>query len=262
MCIDNDAAKTTVARVRTLPAETKPSAKAFAVEGIGTVLSYDGGRTYANNEGTIFQMPADAKPLSDTIAYNVASQERIKAAAGRQLAEFDEQMITKYTKGGTAENPENLSATDQNLIRNAMDAARNGTGPYAGLAVFLDRTFAGALPIAREFFKDTQANKQFLRGITILGRSALVVNPRFPVAELERVGALFPDPDAFFTNPEPEAQKLVELKTLAQQQKYENLKKLKAGIADDATRQQVMSNNFEIERLLGLLQGVPIACGS
>ena len=256
---DNAAAETTVARVRTLPAETKPSAKAFAVEGIGTVLSYDGGRTYANNEGTIFQMPADAKPLSDTIAYNVASQERIKAAAGRQLAEFDEQMITKYTKGGTAENPENLSATDQSLIRNAMDAARNGTGPYAGLAVFLDRTFAGALPIAREFFKDTQANKQFLRGITILGRSALVVNPRFPVAELERVGALFPDPDAFFTNPESEAQKLVELKTLAQQQKYENLKKLNAGIPDDATRQQVMSNNFEIERLLGLLQGVPVA---
>jgi hypothetical protein len=31
------------------------------------------------------------------------------------------------------------------------------------------------------------------QAMEILGRSALVVNPRFPVAEMERVGALFPD---------------------------------------------------------------------
>ena len=256
---DNKAAKTTVARVRTVPAETKPSAKAFAVKGVGTVLSYDNGRTYVDSNGTAKPIPTDATPLSDTIAYNVASQERIKAAAGNQLAEFDEQMISNITMGGDAANPVNLSVQESNLVRNAMDAARNGTGPYAGFAVFLDRTFAGAIPIAREFFQETQANKQFLRGVTILGRSALVVNPRFPVAELERVGALFPDPDAFFTNPESEAQKLVELKTLALSQKRANLAQLASGIPDDTTRQQVLSNNFEIERLLGLLQAVPIA---
>jgi len=256
---DNERSETTVARVRTVPAETKPSAKAFAVKGVGTVLSYDNGRTYVDSNGTAKPIPTDATPLSDTIAYNVASQERIKAAAGNQLAEFDEQMISNITMGGDAANPVNLSVQESNLVRNAMDAARNGTGPYAGFAVFLDRTFAGAIPIAREFFQETQANKQFLRGITILGRSALVVNPRFPVAELERVGALFPDPDAFFTNPESEAQKLVELKTLALSQKRANLAQLASGIPDDTTRQQVLSNNFEIERLLGLLQAVPIA---
>ena len=70
---------------------------------------------------------------------------------------------------------------------------------------------------------------------------------------------MFPDPDAFFTNPESEAQKLVELKTLALSQKRANLAQLASGIPDDTTRQQVLSNNFEIERLLGLLQAVPIA---
>lgn len=256
---DNAAAGTTVAEVRKIPAASRPTAKAFAVKGVGTVLSYDGGRTYADQNGKAQPIPSDATPLSDTIAYNVASQERIKAAAGNQLAEFDEEMIGNITRGGTAANPVNLSPQESGLVRNAMDAARNGTGPYAGFAVFLDRTFAGAIPIAREFFQETQANKQFLRGVTILGRSALVVNPRFPVAELERVGALFPDPDAFFTNPESEAQKLVELKTLALSQKRANLAQLASGIPDDTTRQQVLSNNFEIERLLGLLQAVPIA---
>ena len=256
---DNAKAKATVAEVRKIPSASRPTAKAFAVKGVGTVLSYDGGRTYTDGNGQSKPIPNNATPLSDTIAYNVAAQERIKTLAGNQLAEFDEEMIGNITRGGTAANPVNLSAQDSNLVRNAMDAARNGTGPYAGFAVFLDRTFAGAIPIAREFFQETQANKQFLRGVTILGRSALVVNPRFPVAELERVGALFPDPDAFFTNPESEAQKLVELKTLALSQKRANLAQLASGIPDDTTRQQVLSNNFEIERLLGLLQAVPIA---
>jgi hypothetical protein len=254
---DNAAAGTTVAEVRKIPSASRPTAKAFAVKGVGTVLSYDGGRTYADNNGKSQPVPSDATPLSDTIAYNVAAQERIKTLAGNQLAEFDDKMISNVTQGGTAENPANLTTQENYLVRNAMEAARNGTGPYAGFAVFLDRTFAGAIPIARKFFQDTQANKQFLRGVTILGRSALVVNPRFPVAELERVGALFPDPDAFFTNPESEAQKLVELKTLALSQKRANLAQLASGIPDDTTRQQVLSNNFEIERLLGLLQAVP-----
>ena len=254
---DNAAAGTTVAEVRKIPSASRPTAKAFAVKGVGTVLSYDGGRTYADNNGKSQPVPSDATPLSDTIAYNVAAQERIKTLAGNQLAEFDDKMISNVTQGGTAENPVNLTTQENYLVRNAMEAARNGTGPYAGFAVFLDRTFAGAIPIARKFFQDTQANKQFLRGVTILGRSALVVNPRFPVAELERVGALFPDPDAFFTNPESEAQKLVELKTLALSQKRANLAQLASGIPDDTTRQQVLSNNFEIERLLGLLQAVP-----
>ena len=85
----------------------------------------------------------------------------------------------------------------------------------------------------------------------------MVVNPRFPVAEMEKVGALFPSPENFFTNPETEANKLVEMKALALQQRRSNLTKLNQGISDDATRQAVLANNFEIDRLLGMLSTVP-----
>jgi hypothetical protein len=255
----NEQAGTTVFSIGTVSADSTPQAKAYRIEGVGVRLSYDGGRTFVTegeNGPQIRTMPADAQPLSDTIAADIAARQRIQLMAGNQLAQMDEQ-LGLIARGGDAGNPTVLSSADAGLVRDAMRAARDGTGIYAGFAVFLDRTFAGAIPAAREAFQNTQANRQFLRGLTILGRSALVVNPRFPVAEMEKVGALFPDPEAFFTNPETEANKLVELKNLALAQQRANLQALQTGIEDAATRQAVMANNFEIERLLGLLQTVP-----
>ena len=146
-------------------------------------------------------------------------------------------------------------------MKDAMDAARGGTGPYAAFAVALDNVFGGLIPQARKAFQNTQSNRQFLRGVTILTRSALVVNPKFPVAEMEKVAVLFPNPDKIFTDPETEANKFVELKLLALSQRRANLQALTAGIQDDKTRQAVLSNNFEIDRLLGMLSSVPTSTG-
>ena len=107
-----------------------------------------------------------------------------------------------------------------------MRAAREGTGPYAAFSTFMSSTVGGLLPFTRDFFKDTQENRQYLRGIRVLGRSALVVNPRFPVAEMATVGELFPDPDKIFANPEAEASKFQSLKQMAINQKRRNLQVL------------------------------------
>jgi hypothetical protein len=201
-------------------------------------------------------MPEDAQGLSDTIAADVAASQRIQLMAGNQLEVLDNQLGI-VVKGGTNENPTSISKDDATILRDAMKAARNGTGPYAAFNVFLDKTFGGAVPAAREAFQDTQQNRQFLRGLMILGRSALVVNPRFPVAEMEKVAMLFPEPDTVFTNPETEANKLVELKNLALTQKRNNLEQLSQGIQDSKIRASVMANNFEIDRLLNMLISVP-----
>lgn len=255
----NQTAGTTVFTVGNVPADTTPQAKAYRIENVGVRLSYDGGRTYVTegkNGPQISTMPPDAQPLSDTIAADMAGKQRVQLLAGNQLEKMDAELGVAL-KTGSRDNPEALSNQELGLVRDAMSAARAGTGPYAGLAVFMDRTLSGAIPAARKAFQDEQANRQFLRALMILGRSALVVNPRFPVAEMERVGALFPDPEAFFTNPETEANKLVELKNLALAQRRANLQQLSRGIQDDATQQAVLSNNFEIERLLSLLDAVP-----
>jgi hypothetical protein len=255
----NAEAGTTLFTVRTMPSDTTPEAKAFAIEGVGSVLSYDGGRTYVTRDGQIAAMPVDGvSPLSDTIAYDVMRNERIRALAGNQLAQMDEQLGLTL-RGGNRDNPTAISSTDAGLVRDALQAARQGTGPWSGIGAMIDNVAGGMIPnqAIRTYFQNNQENRQFLRAVTILGRSALVVNPRFPVAEMERVGGLFPDPDAFFRNPESEALKLIEMKSLVTAQKRANLAAMAQGISDAATLQAVQANNFEIDRLLGLLETVP-----
>jgi len=256
--VANENAGTTVFTVSTMPSDSTPQAKAFQVNN-ETVLSYDGGRTYVSPDGQMRSMPADGvAPLSDTIAYDVMRAERLRALAGNQLQELDEQLGLTM-RGGDRENPTSINSADAGLVRDALQAARQGTGPWSGIGALVDNVVGGMIPseAVRTYFKNNQENRQFLRGVTILGRSALVVNPRFPVAEMERVGVLFPDPDAFFRNPESEALKLIELKSLVLAQKRANLAAINQGIPDAGTLQAVLSNNFEIERLLGLLQTVP-----
>jgi hypothetical protein len=254
----NENAGTTLFTVRTMPSDSTPQAKAFQVNN-ETVLSYDGGRTYASPDGQIKSMPSEGVvPLSDTIAYEVMRAERLRALAGNQLAQLDEQ-LGLTARGGDRDNPTSISSADAGLVRDALQAARQGTGPWSGIGALVDNVVGGMIPsdAVRSYFENNQQNRQFLRGVTILGRSALVVNPRFPVAEMERVGVLFPDPDKFFVNPETEALKLIELKSLAIAQKRANLVAINQGISDPATLQAVYANNFEIDRLLGLLQTVP-----
>ena len=254
----NAEAGTTVFTVRTMPSDTTPEAKAFQV-GTDTVLSYDGGRTYVDQSGQIKSMPTDGvAPLSDTIAYEVMRSERIRALAGNQLAQMDEQLGLTM-RGGDPNNPVAVTSAEAGLVRDALQAARQGTGPWSGIGAMVDNVAGGMIPnqAIRTYFQNNQENRQFLRAVTILGRSALVVNPRFPVAEMERVGSLFPDPDAFFRNPESEALKLIEMKSLVTAQKRANLAAMAQGISDAATLQAVQANNFEIDRLLGLLETVP-----
>ena len=237
--------------------EQKIKATAFLIPDVGVRLSYDGGRSYVDDAGVKQAIPNNAQPLSDTIAANIAASQRIRLNAIQQLKEFDSKLEFS-SKSGTRDNPISLSDTEKTSLRNAMEAARQGTGPYANFVAFLDGVL-GLVPsdALRDTFKDTQSNRQFLRGLVILGRSALVINPRFPVAEMERVGQLFPDPDAFWRNPKAEAGKLVELKSLAEQQLVRNLENLAAGnILDDKVKQQVLANNYELIRLLSLLEGV------
>jgi hypothetical protein len=253
---DNASAGTTIVEVGNMPTDATPTAKAFLV-GNRTYNSFDGGRTYVSETGVISPMPADAVPLSDTIAADVQKSARLRAAAGDQLDELNAR-LGRGLRAGDPGNPQPVSPEDQALVRNAAEAALNGTGPWSALASGMDSMLGGAIPALRETFQDTQENRQFLRAISVLGRSALVVNPRFPVAEMERVAELFPNPDVVWRNPRTEANKLVELKALAEEQLSANLTNLSEGrILDDATQMAVLANNHELERLLSLLAGVP-----
>ena len=94
--------------VSNMGADSAPTAKAFAIQGLGNVLSYDGGRTYLDASGQSVSMPTTGvNPLSDTIAYDIAAKQRIALTAGKDLYLIDEQLGI-ISKCGTRENPTSL----------------------------------------------------------------------------------------------------------------------------------------------------------
>ena len=252
----NADAGSTVFKIRKMATATQPQPKSYKV-GTDLVLSYDG-RTYVDKKGILQNVPVDAVPLSDTVAFEVAKNQQLIKQAGAKLNQLDED-VGLILKGGTKADPTAVSAADQGVVIDAMRAAREGTGPYAAFSTLMSSTVGGLLPFTRDIFIDTQENRQYLRGIKVLGRSALVVNPRFPVAEMATVGELFPDPDKIFANPEAEASKFQSLKQMARAQLRRNLVSLKGGqLTDQRIKSQILANNFEIERLLDLLGCVPL----
>jgi len=261
---------------------TDPGAKtaqAYLING-DNYLSFDGGRTYQDDDGNTVPMPAGAAPLSDTITYQVITtlNKRKKAAMELREAlgvapdateeEFNTAVISNNAKGGSRNDDGTVNAValtaqeqaDLNSLLNittedAMQAALEGTGPFAAFSAFVTNTLGGfGVPFASDL--ETQSARQALRGIRVLGRSALVVNPRFPVAEMENVAELFPDPDAILRDPESEANKLIELKRLAKGQLYRNLSEMAGGVSSDLIP-DIEANNRELRRLLSLLQTVP-----
>ncbi len=245
-----------------LGTEARPKPKAFLIPGTGVVTSYDGGQTYTTATGSTKQMPQGpgaSFPLSDTISYDIYRKESIRQEARDRLGAADDAMTTALTRPDGSIAP----ATDQSMVRNALLAARNATGPWANFSALLDGVVAGTVPseTIRNIFQDTQDNRQFVRALKILGSSALSVSPRMAVYDLARVERLFPDPDAFFRNPVSEANKLVVLKQIVVQQKTRNDQALAAGIDDATLQSEVIRKNFEIDRLLSLLEGVDATGG-
>lgn len=256
--------------VNTLTSDTLRSAQSFLVDGV-PVISLDGGRTY-EDAGVSTPIPNNAIPLSNENAYDIISTETTRQRAAAQLQEMlgtdsEDGMVQATVKGGTQDTPVALTEADRTALslalsesqRDPVAAAKEGTGFGAQFDVLLDNVFAG--PLESEAFQDTQTARQYLKGITVLGRSALVVNPRFPVAEMENVAALFPDVDSFFKNPITEANKLIEMKRLAKEQLLRNLDYMASAAPSDQLS-DIEANNKELKRLLGILESVPETYGS
>jgi len=243
----NAEAGTTVITLGKLGVDKTPSATAFNL-GNKIVLSYDGGRSYINTQGVNVPMPTEgAVPVSDTIASDIQKKQRIYARAGEALTQLNDEVSTEM----------GVDDDMRLILRNADEAAMNGTGFMAKLSTIADKTL-GQLP-GVSAFQATQADKQYLRAITQMTKSALVVNPRFPVAELNKVETLYPNVDDFFVSPVSETNKLRELKRVALAQKKQNLTKLSAGGLSAEIIKAVQSNNHEIDRLLNYLGTVGIA---
>jgi hypothetical protein len=267
----------TVASVNKIGTGERRTAKAFNIfdaNGKGRmVLSYDGGKTFLEN-GNIVNLQAlsaqkgvSVAPVSDMVAADHLQNQKLMALASQQLGNLDilvnplnvktfEGSPEDFKQGETEVKP--ISPEQRNMINDALTAAYNGTGGYAYIASKLDKSFGQFAPETLGF-PEIEKNKIYLESIKLMGRSALVANPRNPVVQTEQVSELFPNTDEFFRNPITEGNKLVMMKEFTIMQLRQNLQDIASGaILDAPTKSKVLANNNELHRLLKLLGGVDI----
>ena len=226
--------------------------RGFFIPEKGVFTSYDGGRTYADENGVTQSIPGDAFEVSNTIAYEVSKSEKVSANARAQLAEMDRSIISGMTDAQG--NP--LTVDDMMEVKDAYEQARKGTGFWSKIYAAIDATVGGVVApeYFAETFKDTQEARKFTKMVRVLGRSALAVSPRFAVADLQTVEQLFPNEEALFANPVTEAKKLQTISMYLDQQKRIILENLGGEVPLDKTmKSQLNQKLFEINRLQEIL---------
>jgi len=89
-------------------------------------------------------------------------------------------------------------------------AVEEGTGPFAAIRTGISNVIGPFME--GEVFKETASAKQKVRTFNQFAKTALVNNPRFPVAEQKIVQQLLPDVEAVFLDPDRARTALDELK--------------------------------------------------
>ena len=138
----------------------------------------------------------------------------------------------------------------------ALKAARKGVGFYNKLGQVFSEVGGAIIPALRDLAADEVEAGNFINSVNILGRVALANSPRFAEAEQQRLADLFPNTDAFLTNPENAVRKLVGLKRLMRAEYRNNLSALSRS-STPAILQQAEQQNFAIEGVLKMLETIP-----
>jgi len=255
--------------------------------------SYDGGKTYIYDytdpeNGLVTRlsapMPSNVIPVSDLTAIETVDEGvRVQQAkeAFQQTSKYMVNLLEE-TNTKTLEDLnklyERLSQEDLNNVRMGPDdlalakevlmndfgnanipnefveAANKGTGLWGLLFAALNQV-GGATPLTDNWFQDVADARQSLKGLILLGRAALILSPRFPVYELQKVEEVFPSTGMTF-NAKTEANKLIKLKEMLTDQLEANKENLQRTYSDPSIISDIEKNNVQINNLLYKLRGI------
>ena len=205
------------------------------------VTSFDGGRSFKDASGAKQLIPQEGSVFassSDTTEGLRSMQSRKEAKDRGDTSELDA--------------PIDIS-TDQTR---AVQSALKGTGIASNIKAMIDST-AGGVGLDKlfgqkeGFFPENADSRQHLNLIKQLSKSALLNNPRAPVAEQEFITELVIDPKTFFANPVIEARKFPNLLRTAKFLKVGNDKAIENGTPDEI--KLLRQNNIELDQLISLL---------
>jgi len=132
-----------------------------------------------------------------------------------------------------------------------------GTGPFAKIQAGLSNVFGPFMEGA--LFEDTTNSRQNIRLFSQTAKTALINNPKFPVAEQEVVAGLLPNPDRFFLDPDTARSDLGKLREFLtdkrEAKRKESTRKISTKHKADLSDQ--ISGIDEILSLMGQPEGKP-----
>ena len=135
--------------------------------------------------------------------------------------------------------------------RSIQEAVEVGTGPFAkaqaGISNIIGPFVKGAV------FEETTQSREQIKIFNQIAKTALVNNPRFPVAEQEIVADLLPDPSKFFQDPDTARSNLKQLKSSLEGFKSSKEKELKPTGRKQITSKRKADLSDQISRIDELL---------
>jgi len=244
-------------------------AQTFATEPYGLVTSYDG-TTFLDKEGNVRQLNAkgvNAVTVSAEIAEGVKKREMAAFSATSRLlqddAEFAVLIMPDLLNGTDVRGTYDLSADEiRSLQQGAVDAyadARLGTGFWSNFAGAADALLGGVASspkLARDLFSGETDASQRLRVLEFVGRAALAEDTRPAQEEKRDYGSLFPQADAWISNPDTEAEKLIPLGRLLQSRKRSLLTRLADGVSSSSERTRYERKINEIDVVQKMIGGL------
>jgi len=220
----------------------------------GVYTSYDG-KTYIDDDGNAQIITGGSHPVNDTIAYDVAKNEKLVSGAQAQLDAMDTSLVLQMTGFDSEGNARKLTRTEMSDVKDAYAAARKGTGFWSKVYAGLDAVAGGLAPVAfGDLFKDTTDARQFIKMVRVMGRSALASSPKYAVGDLVTVEQVFPNEQTFLANPKTEARKLNDVVGYLTEEKVRILELFASGSPMDSTMKSTLNQKlFEINRLERIL---------
>lgn len=132
-----------------------------------------------------------------------------------------------------------------------VEAAEKGTGPTSAMKSFVNN-MVGPF-VEGQPFPETTESKSVVKLFNQEAKTALVNNPKFPVAEQEIIKGMLPDVAKVFTDPDTEREKVIQLRNFLNSKKQQNNDAITRGNITEKRRGQLVDQNSSIDRVIGLM---------
>jgi len=250
----------------------------------GTIITSYDNNTFVENDAKgnpVMKLLKDveAKSLGDSDVYSTIKKQKIINYGKERLEEATGYLDTKvyvHTVVGADGNPEvvPLPAEEQKALRELEKETitnlygditekdvRAGTGFFSNLFALANNVGGTIAPdFFSKTFENTEEARLALERFNLIAVSALTVNPRLAVYDIQRVERILPKATNLLKNPKSEANKFKQLVNMMQQQRQRLLQSL--ADEDPAALENIGSTMGKIRELDGVLAMVRITDSS